>query len=150
MRVIFGLSLLFFIIAMAGVFGYNNFYAEKIVVRPPYFFQPGDVASHVNAVAFVFFFSLLAFGLSSVLALGIEGAKYGSLISTGAMSGFEVVYVVPAILACFAATELGQGVLDDYEGKGNLLKNAQMALVALAGALLSLGVMFFLTRYFAA
>ena len=147
MRVVFGFSLVFFIVVFIAVFAYNNFSTEKVVIKPPYFFTPGDAVSQVNSLAFVFFFSLLAFGLSATLALGIEAAKYSSLFSAGAIGGFDLLFILPSLLAAFAACELGQGILDDYEGKGSLFKKTRPALASLALSIVLLVALIFGRKY---
>jgi hypothetical protein len=148
MRVVFGISLVLFAICFIAVFAYNNFSGDKIVVKPPYFFNAGDAVSQVNSVAFVFFFSLLAFGLSTTVAMGIEGAKFASLFSTGAIGGYDLLFIIPEALAAFAACELGQAILNDYEGKSSLFKNTKFIIASLAGSVILL-VAFILGRGFA-
>ncbi len=138
MKVVFGISLIVFAGVFLALFGYNVFAADKIVIKPPYYFDSKDAVSQVNALAFVFFFSLLAFGLSSPIALGIEAAKYASLLSTGAIGWYDLLFVLPSIVVALAAAELGQGILEDYDGKGSLFNHSKKAAlgVGIAVALL--------------
>lgn len=103
-------------------------------ISPPYAFdvyeggqgfalKQGGVLGILNSYFFVFIFSLLFFGFSAFIAMGIEGAKYASMISTGSMPGYDLLFAVPQIFALIAATELGQGVMNDFEGKESIFEN---------------------------
>lgn len=102
----------------AGVYGYNTTQPQAVSLLPPYAFTPDDTLSELLSLAFVFAFSLLFFGYAAPLALGIEGAKFGSLVSTGAVHWSYVALAAPEIAVSLSAMYLGQGLLLDYQGKG--------------------------------
>jgi hypothetical protein len=83
----------------------------------PYYFVVNELTSAINAYFFVFIFSLLFFGYSAPIAMGIEGAKYGSLLAHGIMNVFDLIFIFPQLLGAYSAILLGQGVIDDIEGK---------------------------------
>ncbi|MBI4406780.1 hypothetical protein HY571_02605 [Candidatus Micrarchaeota archaeon] len=123
-------AIILFFIALAGTYVYNVGQAsagEKLFeFRPVYSYVPGEVLSTFNAFFFVFIASLLLFGLGAILSMLLEGAKYGYLLSvlfTGGSTAFHVfdlLFVVPQIMACIAATTLGAGLILDYRGKSSL------------------------------
>ncbi len=102
-------------------------------ISPPYSFdiysdkdfnlKQGGVLGILNAYFFVFVFSLLFFGFSAFLAMGAEGLKYASFISTGSMPGYDLMFLLPQFLAVVAATELGEGVMNDFEGRESIFEN---------------------------
>ncbi|MBU1197861.1 hypothetical protein KJ765_05125 [Candidatus Micrarchaeota archaeon] len=94
-----------------------------VTFHPPYAFQAGDWVSTLNAFFFVFLFSMLFFGLSAPIAMGLEGAKFGSLLSTGTVHAYDYVFVIPQLLGAYAAILLGQGVLRDFGGKETVFVN---------------------------
>ena len=49
--------------------------------------------------------------------MAFEGAKYAQFFALGQMKYFDVVFIVPQLLAVISATVLGQGIVDDYRGK---------------------------------
>ncbi len=120
MNAIFILSFLALVIG-AGYVAYTNFDPQTVSFKnpptlqftPPYSFNPGEWVGPLNAFFFVFLFSLLFFGLSTPLALGTEGAKFGSMLSTGGPP-YDFVFIIPEILAAQSAVLLGQGVLRDF------------------------------------
>jgi len=119
-----------FFVAFAGVYLYNsNQVANDLPgfeFKPPYAFVPGDGLSAFNAFFFVFIVSLLLFGIGGVVSMTLEGLKYGSLFSSslaGIVTGFhffDLLFVIPQLMACFAATTLGAGLILDYRGKASL------------------------------
>ncbi|MFH0713668.1 MAG: hypothetical protein V1722_03905, partial [Candidatus Micrarchaeota archaeon] len=89
-------------------------------------FVPGELFSEINAFFFVLIVSLLLFGLGGVVAMPLEGLKYGSMLFamfSGQVSNFHVfdlLFIIPQLLACVAATTLSSGLISDYRGKGNV------------------------------
>ena len=92
-------------------------------IQPPYRFVAGDTASQLNAYFFVFIFSLLFFGFSAFLAMGVEGLKYASFFSSGNMAAYDLLFVAPQILAMIAAAELGEGIMNDFEARESIFEN---------------------------
>ncbi len=118
MKLIAVFSVVVFVATFAAIYGYNTTQAEPIELTPPYAFVPDDVFSELVALTFVFAFSLLFFGFAAPLALGIEGIKFGSLYSTGAVHWTYLLLAIPQVFIALSATYLGQGLLNDYQGKG--------------------------------
>lgn len=124
------IAIVLFFLALAGMYVYNTGQAASgqpfFEFKPFYSYVPGDVTSTFNAFFFVFIVSLLLFGLGSVISMSLEGAKYGYLLSllfTGASTTFHIfdlLFIVPQIMACIAATTLGAGLILDYRGKSSL------------------------------
>ncbi|MEK6954442.1 MAG: hypothetical protein AABX01_05510 [Candidatus Micrarchaeota archaeon] len=85
--------------------------------KAPYYFAPGDFTSYLNAYFFVFVFSLLFFGFSAPIALGIEGTKYASFAISGSLPAFDYVFLIPEMLAAYSAIVLGGGILNDIDGE---------------------------------
>ncbi|MFH1107347.1 MAG: hypothetical protein V1787_05630 [Candidatus Micrarchaeota archaeon] len=108
---------------------------------PPYYFDANDAVAAFNSFFFVFLFSLLFFGLTAPIALGIEGAKYGTLLSLPQPSAFDFSYAIPGVLAAYSAILLGQGVLNDFGSEKNVLSTWGTALKYLAAGLLLTGVL---------
>lgn len=100
--------------------------AELFQFNPPYFYKSGSLTSYLAGFFFAFFFSLLFFGFGSVVAGALEGLKFGSILtsvlltSSGAYSYFDLLFILPQILAVLAAASLGQAVINDYHGKGSI------------------------------
>ncbi|HEV8289784.1 MAG TPA: hypothetical protein VGQ00_02405 [Candidatus Norongarragalinales archaeon] len=117
-------SLIVFATVFAAVYINNTTTgATPIVFTPPYSYASGgDLLSELNAFLFTFIFSLLFFGLSAPIALGIEGAKYAGLFTQHLMSAFDFAFLLPQVIAVFAATLLGQAIIDDYTEKRSLLE----------------------------
>ncbi len=90
---------------------------EAPAFTPPYYFKSGEFVSYLNAFFFVFVFSLLFFGYSAPIALGIEGAKHASMLLQPNPVTFDLIFLVPQTLAAYSAIVLGQGVLEDIDGK---------------------------------
>ncbi len=124
------IAILLFFLAFSGTYVYNvgqsSSGGKLFEFRPPYAFVPGDVASTFNAFFFVFIVSLLLFGVGGIVSMTLEGLKYGYLFSSsaaGIATGFHVfdlLFVVPQLMACVAATTLGAGLILDYRGKTSL------------------------------
>jgi len=132
------LSLLAFgvlIISFFGVFAYNTLPGmEKVTYAPPYYFIKDDALSYVNAYFFVLIFSLLLFGMGAPVAMAIEGTKYAVLISI--LPLYDMVFVIPELCAMLAATKLGEGVMADWSGEGNIYnywsEGIKLALIGVA------------------
>lgn len=124
------LGIVAFMFAFIAVYVANAFGAPSLF-RPPYFYEPGDYWSYLNAFFFTLVVSSLFFGASAPIALAIEGAKYGSYLSTGAMAPVDLVFVVPSLVASIAASTLGQGVVADYRNQGSLFDYWAVALLYL-------------------
>ena len=147
------IAIALFIVSLTAVFFYDsNQLTHKqpaFQFKPLYAFAPGDAVSAFNAFFFVFIVSLLLFGMGSVVAMILEGLKYGYLLFSAfngvAVSGFHVfdlLFVIPQIMACVAATTLGAGLILDYRGKSSLFPYWNYAVryfffgIAVTGALL--------------
>lgn len=128
-------SILVMVAVFAAVYGYNTTQPEKINLKPPYAFTPDDITSELMALGFVFAFSLLFFGYAAPLALGIEGAKFGSLITSGAVHWTYLALTVPEMVVAISATYLGQGLLLDYQGQGLWQTYAKRSVILLIIAL---------------
>ena len=122
------------IIGFAAVFSINiesaqplKFKENPVSVAPPYYFEPGKPLSYVVATLFVFGFSLLLFGFSAPLAMALEGAKYASLLSSGTLQYYDLLFLVPEAAAMYSAVLLGKGVLNDLEGKENVFAQWDLA-----------------------
>ncbi|MFA5247603.1 MAG: hypothetical protein WC408_06985 [Candidatus Micrarchaeia archaeon] len=105
--------------AFFGVLAYNSLSGmEKVTYEPPYYFVKGDSIAYVNAFCFVFLFSMLFFGMGAPAAMAIEGAKYAILFSI--LPLYDLLFVIPELLAMLAASKLGEGVMADWSGEGNI------------------------------
>ncbi len=123
-------ALLAFLVAFAAVYFYNSDQNAKhlttVKVTPPYAFSPGETIGEFNAFFFVFIASLLLFGIGGIAAMLLEGAKYGyfaSKLMTGAptlFTFFDLLFIIPLVLSCIAATTLAAGLILDYRGKGSM------------------------------
>jgi len=114
------LGIVVFAISFAGVY-YVNYTAETpYSFTPPYYFSIGDMMSQINAFLFVFIVSAAFFGLAVPIALGIEGLKYASLLSTASMPAFDLLFAIPQLFAAYSASLLGQGAVEDYQGRGSV------------------------------
>lgn len=120
-------AIVLFFVAFAGVYFYNSNQItngeEEFRFLPLYAFVPGEALSVFNAFFFAFIVSLLLFGFGSVVAMALEGLKYGYLLSVAPSVGFhffDLIFVVPELMACVAATTLGAGLILDYRGKASL------------------------------
>ncbi len=123
-------AILLFFVAFLGVYFYNSDQASKNLpgfeFKPLYAYSPGDAISSLNAFFFVLIVSLLLFGIGGVVSMTLEGFKYGYLLQTylaGAVTGFhlfDLLFIVPQLMACVAATTLGAGLIRDYRGKSSV------------------------------
>jgi|GEM_PF-952235 len=107
------------LVSFFGVFFYNVVPgAEKVTYAPPYYFIKDDALSYLNAYFFVLIFSLLLFGMGAPVAMAIEGTKYAVLMSV--LPLYDLVFIIPELCAMLAATKLGEGVMADWSGEGNI------------------------------
>ncbi|MFH1750150.1 MAG: hypothetical protein ABH863_00560 [Candidatus Micrarchaeota archaeon] len=140
MNFAFVAGLALFIVAFGGFYAINYDFAsgsvrEGAAFVAPYNYIAGSFTSHLNAYFFVFVFSLLFFGYSTPIALGLEGAKHASAMLHGA-NPFELVFIIPSLIGAYAAIVLGQGVLEDIEGNSVFEKwNAAVKFFAIGLAL---------------
>ncbi|MFH1199601.1 MAG: hypothetical protein V1708_00880, partial [Candidatus Micrarchaeota archaeon] len=135
MNLLFVLSVALFAAGFAYVaagnfdFAVGEFKAEPgIAIHPPYYFNPQEISSQFNAFFFVFLFSLLFFGLSAPVALAIEGAKYGTMLSSAAPNAFDFAFAIPQVLAAYSAILLGQGVFNDFGSEKSVFDAWSVAL----------------------
>ena len=116
------LSLLAFgvlLVSFFGVLAFNSVPSMvKVTYAPPYFFIMDDALSYLNAYFLVLIFSLLLFGLGAPIAMAIEGTKYAVLLSV--LPAYDLVFILPELCAMLAATKLGEGVMADWSGQGNI------------------------------
>lgn len=107
------------LVSFFGVFAYNAVPGtDKVTYAPPYYFIKDDALSYLNAYLFVLIFSLLLFGMGAPVAMAIEGTKYAVLLSV--LPIYDLVFVIPELCAMLAATKLGEGVMADWSGEGNI------------------------------
>ena len=120
------LAIVMFFVAFGAIYFYNVSQTTPFEFKPIYAFVPGDVLSAFNAFFFVFIVSLLLFGVGGLVAMTLEGLKFGSLLFftlAGNVTGFhffDLLFVIPEVMACIAATTLGAGLILDYRGKSSL------------------------------
>lgn len=120
--------------AFIGAYLWNSGVTDpnsQAIIKPPYHFNVGSnlyayssdtILSFINAFFFTFIFSLLFFGYAAPIAMAIEGMKYGSLISLNLIPYYDALFLVPQLIACVAATLIGQGIIYDYKGEGNIFE----------------------------
>lgn len=147
MKAVFVLSVIIFAAAFGAVYSVNSFTGYDVFFKPPYHYAAGGLPSEANAFAFAFIFSLLFFGYSAPIALGIEGLKYASLYSSGIIGLPALAFILPQFVACFAAMTLGEGAIKDYKGEGKMIDYAWKAFKYLAVAIV-LFVAVFAANYF--
>lgn len=142
-----GISLLAFAVLIASFFGviaYNAIPGNAAVsYSPPYYFAKSDWVGYANSFAFVLVFSLLFFGLGAPAAMAIEGLKYGVLFSAGVLPVSDLSFLIPEILAMLAACTLGEGVINDWSGKGIIFNYWSEGMRYLAFGLASLAILVF-------
>jgi len=143
MNKLFAASVAALLLSFAGVWYWNaSNPASAVFFEPPYNYEIGDALSSFTAFAFSFVFSILFFGYSAPLAMLIEGAKFASLYTRGGLPWFDLLFVVPDLLACYSAILLGANAWEDFKGTGSLFKGWREAFkyfivaAALLGALL--------------
>lgn len=143
MNVSIFLGVLFFIVTFGAVFYFNSDTAKDRLYQftPPYHYVVGETTSFINAFLFVFILSAAFFGLTSPIALGIEGLKYASLYTNASMPAFDLLFIIPQVIVAYSASLLGKGAVEDYDGKGNVFaywKDALKWFAIATGALLGL------------
>lgn len=143
MKLIAVFSVVVLVAAFAGIYGYNTTQPQTLDLTPPYAFEPNDLVSELMVLAFVFAFSLLFFGFGAPLALGIEGLKFGSLYSSGAIGPSYLLLMIPEVFLALSATYLGQGLLNDYQGKGIWHEYAQKSAIHFIIALVIWAAVYF-------
>ncbi|MFH0835677.1 MAG: hypothetical protein V1834_00770 [Candidatus Micrarchaeota archaeon] len=149
MRTLAIFSLVVFAVAFAGVYVHNETTTgPALQIIPPYHYETGELWSLLNAFLFVTIVSALLFGVAAPIALGIEGLKYGSMFSLKTMPVYDLVFIVPQLFACLAATTLAHGTLEDYQGRGSLGDYWREAIKYFLIGLLLLGLLIFIRPYF--
>jgi len=143
MKLIAIFSVVVLVAAFAGVYGYNTTQDQALDLVPPYAFTPNDLVSELLVLAFVFSFSLLFFGYGAPVALGIEGLKFASLYTNGAVGPTYLLLMLPEVFLALSATYLGQGLLNDYQGKGIWHEYAQKSAIHFIVALVLWAAVFF-------
>jgi hypothetical protein len=130
------------LVSFFGVLAYNAIPdTEKVTYAPPYYFVKDDGLSYINSYFFVLMFSLLLFGLGAPVAMAIEGAKYAVLLSV--LPAYDLAFIIPELCAMLAATKLGEGVMADWSGEGNIYNYWPEGIkLALIGFALLLALMF--------
>ena len=115
------LSLLVFFTCFFGLAAYDMMASSGMYYyTPPYFFRIGDWLGALVSFSFVFIFSLLFFGLGAPAAMAVEGLKFGTLIASGHITLFGLLFIFPQLLAMISATTLGEGIMKDWEGKSTV------------------------------
>ncbi|MEM4255040.1 MAG: hypothetical protein QXR53_01790 [Candidatus Norongarragalinales archaeon] len=129
MKISLFLGIVVFVICFGGVLYLNSSNPEGklFVFTPPYNYVVGDTLSFFNSFLFVFILSAAFFGIAAPIALGMEGLKYASLLSAGLMPVYDVLFVIPSLLSAYSASLLGQGAIEDYQGKGSVFGHWQDA-----------------------
>ncbi|MBI3588202.1 hypothetical protein HY995_03720 [Candidatus Micrarchaeota archaeon] len=94
---------------------FSPFYHYQLFATGPSGPFVADIASVVTAYAFTFVAGLLFFGLGSVAAGVLEGAKYASFAAF-AVHPFDYLFFFPQIFAFLAASELSKASFEDYRG----------------------------------
>jgi len=142
------LGIVVFAMSFAAVYYVNQNSATQFQFTPPYAFASGgDLVSVLNSLFFVFFFTLLFFGMGAPLALGIEGLKYASFYFAQAIPLFDLFYVLPQLIAAYSAVVLGTGALADFQGKASLFDYWKEGMKFFVAAL-ALTAVLFLVRPF--
>ncbi len=144
------IGVLLFIAAFGTVFYLNSTEAGGKVVQftPPYHYKVGEMISFVNAFLFVFIVSAAFFGFGVPIALGIEGLKFASLFSLGAMPAYDMLFAIPEVVVAYSAGLLAKGAVEDYRGKGNVFSYWKDALKWFAVAAFMLVVLILARTYF--
>ena len=93
-------------------------YSGTHVQAQPFHFVAGEPISYANAFSFAFLFSLLFFGFSAPIAMLLEGLRYAGIAA--GTQWYELLFALPELAAAYAAVLLGQGIVADLEGKGNV------------------------------
>lgn len=128
----------------------NGTTPELFQFTPPYYFQNSELISYFTAFFFAFLFSLLFFGFGSIIAAGIEGLKFGTILTsilfttTSTYGYVDLLFIIPQILAILAASQLGQGVINDYHARGNINEDLKTASVYFVIGLILTGVFYFI------
>jgi len=150
MNVFIVLGIIVFIAAFSGVYYINatSQSGSALVFTPPYYFAVGETWSLVNSFLFVLVVSAAFFGIAVPIALGIEGLKYASLLSTSAMPAFDLLFAIPQFFAAYSASLLGQGAVEDYQGKGTVFAYWKDSLKWFAGGVVALVLLIFARPYF--
>jgi len=130
------------LVSFFGVYAYNSIPGtDQVTYAPPYYFIKDDALSYLTAFFFVLIFSLLLFGLGAPIAMAIEGTKYAVIVSVFPV--YDLVFIVPELCAMLAAAKLGEGVMADWSGEGNIYKYWSEGIkLALIGFALLLVLMF--------
>ncbi len=142
-------SVVVFFACFAAVFFINSQAMQSkstlFSFTPPY--AESGLFGIFNAFFFVFVFSLLFFGFTAPVAMGVQGlvlASNYSYFMAGMNNNFSYwsfAFILPQFLAVFAATSLGEGVIKDYEGKGSVYTGWNEALKFFSIGLVVLMVM---------
>lgn len=133
----------------AGVYFVNSSGAgEPVFIAPPYHSQVGDAGSFVASFAFVFLFSLLFFGYAAPVALAIEGLKYASLFTVRGLPWFDLLFILPEVLACYSAILLGHSALAEFTSSGSLFSSWRRAFKYFMVAAVLFGVLLVARGYF--
>ncbi len=121
-------SVIVFFACFAAVFFINSQAIQNqsnlFSFNPPY--AESGLIGVFNAFFFVFVFSLLFFGFTAPVAMGVQGlvlaSQYSAFIGglNKNFSYWSFALIIPQFFAVFAATSLGEGVIKDYEGKGSV------------------------------
>jgi|YelNatPaOPRAMG01_1025707.scaffolds.fasta_scaffold12660_2 Mn2+/Fe2+ NRAMP family transporter len=121
-------SVIVFFACFAAVFFINSQAIQNnsnlFSFTPPY--AENGVIGVFNAFFFVFVFSLLFFGFTAPVAMGVQGlvlaSKYSYFIAglNKNFSYWSFAFIIPQFFAVFAAVSLGEGVIKDYTGKGSV------------------------------
>ncbi len=122
MNLVFIASIIALVVTFGAVYALNLDYSEEkpgsgAFVTQPYYYKSGELISYLNAFFFVFIFSLLFFGFSAPIALGIEAGGYASMLVKGTVNAFDLAFVLPEVLGAYSAILLGMAVMDDFEGR---------------------------------
>jgi hypothetical protein len=129
-------------LAFVGVFAYQSYSGQMVNYNPPYFFGIESWMGNVNAFSFVFIFSMLFFGMGAPAAMAMEGAKFASIYPV--VPFYDMLFIVPEVFAMLAAARLGEGVMADWSGEGNIYLHWREGIKFLAIGLAFLALLTFL------
>lgn len=147
-----GVSLISLVVLMAcflGVLVYNAGQSgvDRYYFSPPYYYKLGDGFAMAVAFSFVLTFSLLFFGLAAPAAMAVEGLKFGSFFSAGLIPAYDLILIIPQVLAMLAATTIGEGVMADWSGKSTIFDYWAEGMKYAVGGLIFLGAYVFIRPF---
>lgn len=151
----FTLALLAFILVFSAVYFVNN--SPSYELKFPFIYGdtliPGEAPQFYSlrnllvSYAFVFAASLLFFGYGAAIALGFEAAKYAQLYVAQQIHPYELVFILPELMAAYAALLLAGGAMGEAKSGVNPLQNAGKAAALFAAGLILTVFAYFLRNF---